>query len=152
MIRIRSPKLIALAIASMLALTATYAVADDRAGARGGPHPHGRFQAQLGLSDDQMSAIREIHARRADERKQLGQSLRQAQADLRQLALQGGNPAAIKAKAAEVGGLLSQGVEMRAAILQEMSPILTPAQREQLSKMGPRGHGRHGHGQRPAQS
>jgi Spy/CpxP family protein refolding chaperone len=96
-----------------------------------------------------MSAIREIHTRRADERTQLWQSLRQAQTDLRQLALNGGDPAAIKAKAAEVAGLQSRIVEMRAATLQEISPILTADQRDQLSKMEPRGFGRHG--RRPTQ-
>jgi len=151
MIRMRSPKLVAITLASMLAFTAAYAAADEpKAGDPAGRHGHGRFQERLGLTDDQMKAIREVHARRADERKQLWQSLRQAQADLRQLALNGGDPAAIKAKTAEVAGLLSQGVELRAAILQEMSPILTVEQREQLSKMGPRGHWRHG--PRPAQS
>jgi Spy/CpxP family protein refolding chaperone len=141
----RSPKLIALTLVAMLALSAAYATADaPQTGAPAGPPAHGRFQAKLGLTDDQMNAIREIHARRADERKQLWQSLRQAQADLRQLALNGGDPAAIKAKAAEVAGLLSQGVEMRAATLQEIAPILTAEQRDQLSKMSPRGHWRHG--------
>jgi len=150
MIRMRSPKLIALALASMLALSAAYALADDpRTSAPASPPAHGRFQAKLGLTDDQMSAIREIHARRADERKQLWQSLRQAQADLRQLALNSGDPAAIKAKTAEVAGLLGQGVEMRAATLQEMAPILTADQRDQLSKMAPGGHWRHG--RRPTQ-
>ena len=150
MIRMRSPRLIAVTLASMLAFTAAYAAADDaKTGTPPGPRPHGRFQQRLGLTDDQMSAIREIHARRADERKALWQSLRQAQADLRRLALQGGDPAAIKGKTAEVAALLSQGVELRAAILQEMSPILTAEQREQLAKMGPGGHWRHG--RRPAQ-
>ncbi len=91
-----------------------------------------------------MSAIRQMHAQQAANRKQLRQSLRQAQSDLRQLALNSGDPAAIQAKQAEVAQLLSQSLAMRVQSLQAMAPILTPDQRAKLAQMGPGGLGRRG--------
>ena len=88
-------------------------------------------------TDEQMNAIREVHARHAAEFKQLGQSLRQARTELRQLALNGGD---VKPKAAEVAALMGQMTELRAATLQEISPILTPEQREAMAKVKMGGH------------
>jgi Spy/CpxP family protein refolding chaperone len=146
--RLRFPRFIALGLASAIALTtAAYAGADKASpDAPGGPPAHHKFQKRLGLTDDQMSAIREIHARHADQQKQLWQSLRKAQAELRQLALNGGD---VKAKTAEITALLGQLTELRATTLQEMSPILTPEQREAMATMEMRGH-RH-RGPRPAE-
>src|SRR5262245_4662635 len=123
--RFRTPRIIALALASTIALTtAAYAAADQAP--PGTPGPHG-LQQRLGLTDAQMQSIREIQARHAAEHKQLSQSLRQAQAELRQIALSGGDT---KAKSAEIAGLVGQLTELRATTLQEMSPILTPEQRD----------------------
>jgi Spy/CpxP family protein refolding chaperone len=102
-----------------------------------------RFQQQLGLTDAQMQAIQAVHANHAAAQKQLWQSLRQAQSDLRQLALNGGDPAAVQAKSAEVAQLLGQGVSMRVQTMQEISPILTPDQRAKLAQMGPKMGWRH---------
>jgi len=148
MTRSRSPKLIALALASTLALTAGYALAADPAapGAPATPPAHNKFQQRLGLTDDQMAAIREVHARHADAQKQLWQSLRQAQLDLRQTALNGGD---VKAKSAQVTALIGQMTELRATTLQEIAPILTPEQRDAMAQMPPRGHWHHG--SRPTQ-
>jgi Spy/CpxP family protein refolding chaperone len=139
-----------LTLASALAISAAAYAADPSTDPAAAP-PHNRFQQRLGLTDDQMNAIRGVHTRHAAEQKQIWQSLRQAQGDLRQLALGSGDPAAIKAKSAEVAGLLAQATELRAATLQEIAPILTPEQRDQLAKMSPRGRWHHRHGPPPAQ-
>jgi Spy/CpxP family protein refolding chaperone len=110
---------------------------------------YGRLQERLGLTDDQAKAIQDIHARQGESWRQLGQALRQAQTDLRQLALNGGADDALQAQSAEVEKLLGQMVQLRVKALQEMAPILTPEQREKLAQLGPGVHmGRRGHFQR----
>jgi Spy/CpxP family protein refolding chaperone len=101
-----------------------------------------------------MAAIKEINSRRASERKQLAQSLLQARAELKEAALNGGD---VKAKAAAVTTLVGQMTELHASTLQEISPILTPEQREAMAKMSQerhRHHDKHRHhrGPRPTQS
>jgi len=140
----RSRWLLALILSSALLTPVAVRAAD---GPTPGAPPSGhvnRFQQRLGLTDEQMTAIREVHARHAESQKQLGQSLRQAQSDLRQLALNGGDPAAIHSKKTEVAQLQSQALETRVQSLQEIAPILSPDQRAKLAQMGPRGFGRHG--------
>jgi len=132
-------------------LVSTTALAADLTNA--GPAPRhaamgSRLQQQLGLTDEQTQAIHEVHARRAASSKELRRSIRQAQSELRQLALNGGDQAAIQAKTAAVAQLLSQSLEMRVASLQEISPILTPEQRAKFAQMGP-GSFRHRGGHRP---
>jgi Spy/CpxP family protein refolding chaperone len=90
----------------------------------------------LELNDQQMTAIRDVAVRRGDQRRETGKALHRAQAELRDLAINSGDPAAVKAKSAEVAGLMAQAVEQRTAELQEISPLLTPEQRTKLSKMG----------------
>jgi Spy/CpxP family protein refolding chaperone len=110
---------------------------------------YSRLQERLGLTDDQVKAIQDIHARQGESRKQLGQALRQAQTDLRQLALNGGADDAVQAASAEVEKLLGQMVQLRVKALQEMAPHLTPEQREKLAQLGPGAYmGRRGHFQR----
>ncbi len=142
MSRTRSPWLLALILGSTLVAATTAGAAAPAA--QGAAHGS-RFQQALGLTDDQMAAIRQVHTQQAANQKQLHQSLRQAQSDLRQLALNGGDPAALQAKKAEVAQLLSQSVDMRVESLQAIAPILTPEQRAKLAQMGPGGFGRHGH-------
>lgn len=147
MLRTRSRWLAALILGSTLATTAA-AGAADTANFAGPPSGHaGRLQQALGLSDDQMSNIRQLFAQRAADRKQLWQSLHQAQSELRQLALNGGDPAAIQAKQAEVAQLLNQSVAMRVESLQAIAPILTPDQRAKLAQIGFGHRGRHWHQQ-----
>ena len=98
---------------------------------------YSRMQQNLGLSDDQVNAIRQIHEQQRDARRQLWQSLRQAQTDLRQLALSGGDAAAIAAKKTEIGQLLAQGVDLRVQTLQQIGPLLTVEQRDKLAQLGP---------------
>jgi Spy/CpxP family protein refolding chaperone len=138
--QIGSHWLVALILGSTLLVTTAASAADEAApGAQSGRgRMAARFQQQLGLTDAQMQSIREVRARHADGQKQVRQSLHQAQSDLRQLALNGGDPTALQAKSAEVAQLLSQGVSMRVQTLQEISPILTPEQRVKLAQMSPR--------------
>jgi Spy/CpxP family protein refolding chaperone len=102
------------------------------------------MQKHLGLSDDQVTQIRGIYQQQRDAHKQLGQTLRQAQTDLRQLALSAGDPAAIATKKAEVAQLMAQGLDLRVQTLQQIGPILTPEQRDKLAAMGHAGM-RRGH-------
>ena len=107
-----------------------------------------RLQQSLGLTDDQVNQIRAIHQGQRDARRQLWQSLRQAQRDLRQLALSGGDASALAAKKAELAQLQAQGLDLRIQALQQIGPILTQEQRDKLAQMGPaamwRGHQRQG--------
>jgi Spy/CpxP family protein refolding chaperone len=139
----RSRRLAALILGLTLAMAAVAGAAVP-ANAAGPPSIQpSRFQLVLGLTDDQMNSIRQLFAQRAADRKQLSESIRQAQTELRQLALTGGDPAAIQAKQAEVAQLLSQEVAMRVESLQAIAPILTPDQRAKLAQIG-LGSGRHG--------
>jgi Spy/CpxP family protein refolding chaperone len=133
MARTRSFWLVAVLIASSVV---TAAVAHAQPPSMG-DRMYLRLQQNLGLSDDQVNAIRQIHQGQRDARRQLWQSLRQAQTDLRQLALSGGDAAAIAAKKTEVGQLLAQGVDLRVQTLQQIGPLLTADQRDKLAKLGP---------------
>jgi len=131
--RTRSFWLVAVLIASSV-LTASVAQAQASPWA---DRMYSRMQQNLGLTDDQVTAIRQIHQQQREARRQLWQSLRQAQTDLRQLALSGGDAAAIAAKKAQVEQLLAQGVDLRVQALQQIGPLLTAEQRDKLAKLGP---------------
>jgi Spy/CpxP family protein refolding chaperone len=94
-----------------------------------------RLQTKLELNDDQTRAIEAIYARDAETRRQLVRSMRQAQTDLRRLALNSTDPTAIQQKEAEVAGLLAQGVQLRVQHLQEIAPLLTPEQRDRFAEL-----------------
>ena len=103
-----------------------------------------QLQQQLGLSDQQLQAIREIYQRDADAKRQQGQQLRQAQAELRHLALTSTDNEAIQAKQDDVQRLTAQVIQMRTSTLRQVAPILTPDQREKFAQLMARGgHGRH---------
>jgi Spy/CpxP family protein refolding chaperone len=142
MSRIRSAWLVTLILGSTL-VAAGAAGADTQTPGTPGAHVN-RMQQALGLTDDQMNAIRQVHAQQAGQQKQVRQSLHQSQAELRQLALAGGDPAAIQAKAGEVTQLLSQSVALRVQSLQAIAPILTPDQRAKLAQLAAVGGGHHG--------
>jgi Spy/CpxP family protein refolding chaperone len=123
-------------------------------GMQPGHRAHGmaRMQQRLGLTDDQMTAIRAAYQKHRDEQKQTWQELRTKRAELRKLALDGADASAIEAKTAEVQQLLGQGLAARVKVLQEIGPILTPEQREKLAQASPhRGMHRH-HRKPPTQS
>src|SRR5258705_8843811 len=117
MIQRRFPKLLGLGLAAMLATATAAAWADaPQTGTPTGPSGHHRFQERLGLTDEQMAAIKEVNARHSEERKQLGQSLRGARNELNLAALNGGD---VKGKAAVVTVLVGQMTELHATTLQE---------------------------------
>ena len=119
----------------LLAATAVHAAEPTAA------RPYGRLQSYLQLTDDQVKAIQEVHQRQADARRQLWQAIRQTRFDVRQLALNSGDPATMAAKVAELERLLAQGIQLRVQALQEMAPVLTAEQREKLARLGYDGWG-----------
>ena len=67
--------------------------------------------------------------------------MRQAQGELRQLALNGADEAVLQEKTAQIGTLMAQGLQLRVQRLQKIGGILTPEQRAkyaQLRDSGPR--------------
>ena len=109
-------------------------------------HQHQRgawLQKKLGLTDVQAQQIREIQAKDFATQKQTWQALRQAQGELRRLALSGADQATLSAKQTEVQNLMNQSMQARLNTLQQIGPILSPEQREAFAKImehGPRHH------------
>jgi Spy/CpxP family protein refolding chaperone len=106
-------------------------------------HDTQRLQKRLGLTDDQAAKIQAIQQQNRDAFRQTGASLRKAQADLRQMALNGADATALQAKTAEVQQLLGQMVQLRVQTLQQVSPILTPEQRQKMAQLDTYGRGHH---------
>ena len=133
---------LALSLVALLAGTGA-AYAQTTQGQTPAPRAHGmdRMQQRLGLTNDQVTSIRAAFERHRDEQKQAWKALHTAQAELRQLALNGADTTA---KAAEVQQLLGQTVTLRVKVLQEIGPILTPEQRVKFAQAQHRpGMGRH---------
>jgi Spy/CpxP family protein refolding chaperone len=146
MLRTRSPWIVAALIAASVVTAATVTHAQQQPPAKG-DRMFSRLQRNLGLTDDQVNQIRGIFQQQRDAHRQLGQTLRQTQTDLRQLVLNAGDASAIAAKKAEVAQLMAQGLDLRVQALQQIGPILTQEQRDKLAQMGPsamwRGHRHH---------
>ncbi len=102
-----------------------------------------RLQKKLGLTADQVQKLREIRTRDFATQKQTWQALRQAEGELRRLALNGADNATLQAKETEVQNLMTQSMQARVNGLKEVGAVLTPDQREAYAKMmeSPRGHG-----------
>jgi periplasmic protein CpxP/Spy len=147
MLRFRSVWLAAALIVSTMLVTAPLTHAQPAAPR--GDRMFSRLQRTLGLTDDQVTQIRAIYGQHRDAQRNLWQSLRQAQTDLRQLALGGGDANAIAAKKTEVAQLLAQGLDQRVQTLQQIAPVLTPEQRDKLAQMGPAAMWRGHRGPRP---
>ena len=133
---------LALSLVALLAGSGV-AYAQSTQGQTPAPREHGmnRMQQRLGLTNDQVTSIRAAFERHRDEQKQAWKALHTAQAELRQLALNGADTTA---KAAEVQQLLGQTVTLRVKVLQEIGPILTPEQRVKFAQAQHRpGMGRH---------
>ena len=77
-------------------------------GRRVAPIERRALQEQLGLTEDQVQAIREIHARHRDSMRETVRALREARRSLRDLALGDQDEAAFTAKTAEVRELAGQ--------------------------------------------
>lgn len=129
-----------LTLSALAVSTAAFAQEPKRAHARHHAWEE-RLQQRLGLTDQQVQAIREIRTRNAEARKQHWQQMRAAQTELRRLVLTEADQASIDAKQAEVQQLAAAGVEQRVKMLQAITPVLTPEQREAFAKLGEgRGH------------
>lgn len=107
-------------------------------------HGLDRLRQHLGLNDDQVTAIQQIFARQAEARRQIWSQIREARREVRDLAVKGGDPATLEAKTADLEKLFNQALRLRVATLQEISPILTPEQREKFAQYQPRFPRRHG--------
>lgn len=108
-----------------------------------------RLQQKLGLRDDQVQAIRQIRDREAPGWKQHGQALRQARAELRKLILSEADQASIDAKHTEVQQLMAEGLAKRVNTLKEITPLLTPEQREKFTAMMEQHRHPHRHRRQP---
>ena len=130
--------------AMAVVLVAAGAYAADPPAAPQEQHQRGAWlQKKLNLTDVQAQQIREIRAKDFASQKQNWQTLRQAQGELRRLALSGADSRTLAAKQTEVQNLLNQTVQARVNTLTQIGPILSPEQREAYAQMmdhGPRGH------------
>jgi Spy/CpxP family protein refolding chaperone len=142
--------LIALSVVTLLAGTGV-AVAQDQKQSTETRRMHGmsRMQQRLGLSDDQMTAVKAAYGKHKDEQRQAYRELRTANVALRQAALDGADAATIQARTADVQRLLTQTVDLRVKLLQEIGPVLTPEQRAKFAQAQMHGGKRHHH-KRPA--
>jgi Spy/CpxP family protein refolding chaperone len=82
-----------------------------------------------------VQAIRQIRDREAPAWKQHWQAHRQARAELRKLILSEADQASIDAKQAELQQLMAEGLARRVSTLKEITPLLTPEQREKFTAM-----------------
>jgi Spy/CpxP family protein refolding chaperone len=114
---------------ALLVALAGHASAHDRMG---------RLQEKLNLTPDQATAVREAFARDGAAERQIWQSLREAQGELRRLALDGAEPTALAQKAAEIQRLMAQELQLRVQRLQAIGAILTPEQRAAFAQLPPR--------------
>jgi Spy/CpxP family protein refolding chaperone len=139
-------------VATLATATALYA-ADPPTTPGGTNRWESRLQQKLGLTEDQLQALRQVWASRdVEAQKQHYKALHTAQGELRRLALNGADDKTLQAKEAEVQTLLAQSTQMRVAALKQVGPILNADQREAFAKMmerGPRGH--HHRGAQPQQ-
>jgi Spy/CpxP family protein refolding chaperone len=138
--RTRTLWIAAALIASSVLTAASVTYAQQPPAPQPGAQGHrmlGRLQRYLGLTDDQVTNIQAIFQQQRDARRQLGQSMRQAQTELRQLALNGADANAIAAKKAQIAQLASQGLDLRVQTLQQIGPLLTQDQRDKLAQHGP---------------
>ena len=139
-------------VATLATATALYA-ADPPTTPGGTNRWESHLQQKLGLTEDQLQALRQVWASRdVEAQKQHYKALHTAQGELRRLALNGADDKTLQAKEAEVQTLLAQSTQMRVAALKQVGPILNADQREAFAKMmerGPRGH--HHRGAQPQQ-
>ena len=107
----------------------------------------GRLKESLNLTDEQVTAIREVFVEAGPTQRQLFQALRQAQGELRQLALNGGDEAAVQQKTAEISGLMAQGLQRprRAAAEDRHDPHPGTAGEVRAASRGSAAHDEEGH-------
>ena len=134
------------ALAVVLVAAGAYAADPQTTPPQQGQHQRGAWlQKKLGLTDVQAQQIREIRAKDFANQKQNFQALRQAEGELRRLALSGADARTLSAKQTEVQNLLGQTMQARVNTLAQIGPILSPEQREAYAKMMDHGPGHHRH-------
>ncbi|MGH7335222.1 MAG: Spy/CpxP family protein refolding chaperone [Candidatus Rokuibacteriota bacterium] len=126
MIRNRWTRALIVMVGGVLLLAAGEASARDRME---------RLKEHLDLTDAQVTAIREVLSEDWPAHRQVFQSLRQVQGELRQLALNGAEDAALQQKTAEIAELLAQTLQLRVQRLQRIATILTPEQRVKFAEL-----------------
>lgn len=106
---------------------------------RSGQSVQGRpsLQEQLGLTDEQVQTLREIHGRHRQAMRETARALREARQGLRDLVLQQADEAAITTKQDEVRELVGRFIEGRIQTLREVTTVLTPEQRERFRELRP---------------
>ena len=125
---------------SMLIVPLVLAVALSPVAAHAGRGSLTRLSTELGLTDEQVQAIRQLHQGQRPARVQLHQSLRDSRRSLRELIFSGGADEAIQAQVGQVQQLEAQAVQMRVDTLRATSQILTPEQREKYRQFRPTRH------------
>jgi Spy/CpxP family protein refolding chaperone len=98
-------------------------------------HWPSRLKQDLALTDDQASQIGQVFQRSMQTARPHYQAIRAARAELRRLVLTEADQASIQAKEAELQQLLARTVQMRVQTLKEITPILSPEQREKFAQM-----------------
>jgi Spy/CpxP family protein refolding chaperone len=126
-------------LVASLALGGVVLAADPPRPPAGQPHGRAWLKAELGLTEEQATAIREVRKEQAEAHRLNFQALGQAQRELRRLVLEGADEAIVQAKQEEVAQLLAESVRLRMETLKRISPILTPEQRQKLAELGERG-------------
>jgi Spy/CpxP family protein refolding chaperone len=124
-------------LTGLVILASGTAPSEGAVGRRGAPIERRALQEQLGLSDEQVQAIREIRARNWESMRETVRALREARRSLREMALTEVDEAAFAAKAAEARELAGQVLEARVRTLQEVARVLTPEQRSKLRELRP---------------
>jgi Spy/CpxP family protein refolding chaperone len=95
------------------------------------------LRQQLGLTDDQVQAIREILGRQRTLLRETGRALWDARRELRAMALGDADDGALATKRAELQELVGRLTEARTQTLREIAAVLTPEQREHLKALQP---------------
>ena len=113
-------------------------------GSTPGGRQGGWMQKKLGLSDDQARQVRDVMTQQGDAYRKNGEALRQVNTELRRLVLNGADEATIRAKQTDVTNLMAESVRLRVEGLKQISPILTPEQRQKFAEMSTGDH----HGRR----
>jgi Spy/CpxP family protein refolding chaperone len=128
---------LAAALSGLVILAGGAAPSQAHPGRRVAPIERQALQAELGLTEDQVKAIRDIHSRHRESMRETWRALREARRLLRDMTLSETDEATVSTKAAEVRELASQLLDARIRTLQEVAGVLTPEQRAKLRELRP---------------
>ena len=124
-------------LTGLVILASGSAPSEAAVGRRVAPIERRALQEQLGLSEDQVKAIREIHTRHRESTRDMTHALREARRALRDMALAEVDDATFTAKTGEARELAGRVLEARVRMLQEVARVLTPEQRTKLRELRP---------------